>query len=34
MEHQDKETVLELKYHSLDRFANADQQLRLSLIHI
>jgi chromosome condensin MukBEF MukE localization factor len=33
MEHQDKETVLELKYHSLDRFANADQQLR-SGVHI
>lgn len=33
MEHQDKETVLELKYHTLDRFANADQQLR-SGVHI
>lgn len=33
MEHQDKETVLELKYHNLDRFANADQQLR-SGVHI
>lgn len=28
MEHQDKETVLELKYHTLDRFAKADKQLR------
>lgn len=33
MEHQDKETVLELRYHNLDRFANADQQLR-SGVHI
>lgn len=33
MEYQNKETVLELKYHTLDRFANADQQLR-SGVHI
>ena len=33
MEHQDKETVLELKEHNLDRFANTDFQLR-SGMHI
>lgn len=33
MEHQDKETVLELKEHNLDRFANTDSQLR-SGMHI
>lgn len=33
MEHQDKETILELKEYSLDRFANTDFQLR-SGMHI
>ncbi len=33
MEYQDKEIVLVLKYHTIDRFAYADQQLR-SGVHI